>query len=174
MHALPGADAEEPRTWWTLANVIDCPDLELTLPTRTAIMQTPFTAEFVDEATRIIYRAIAAADGRGSATRSGRERPRPASRSRPTLTTSLGAAEAQTLTWAAKEFGTLSRYWEIESGLRGYRWYDDLPCIIGVNVHMRRGTETHTSTRKTRRYGKHPFRGAIDEIEIELLVKRAG
>ncbi len=86
----------------------------------------------------------------------------------------LDAAESQTLAWAAKEFGTLSRCWEIESGLRGYRWYDDLPCIIGVNVHMRRGTETRTSTRKTRRYGEHPFRGAIDEIEIELLVKRAG
>ena len=39
---------------------------------------------------------------------------------------------------------------------------------------MRRGTETHTSMRKTRRGGEHPFRGAVDEIELELLVKRAG
>ena len=60
VHALPGADADAPRTWWTLADVIDCPDIELTLPTRTAIVQTPFTAELVSEATRIIYRAIAA------------------------------------------------------------------------------------------------------------------
>ena len=70
VHALPGADAEAPRTWWTLADVIDCPDLELTLPTRTAIVQTSFTAELVDEATRIIYRAIAAA---GRAPRLGYE-----------------------------------------------------------------------------------------------------
>ena len=41
VHALPGADADAPRTWWTLADVADCADLELTLPTRTAIVQTP-------------------------------------------------------------------------------------------------------------------------------------
>ena len=70
VHALPGTDADAPRTWWTLADVADCPDLELTLPARTAIVQTPFTAEFVDEATRIIYRAIAAA---GQAPRLGYE-----------------------------------------------------------------------------------------------------
>ena len=86
----------------------------------------------------------------------------------------LDAAESQTLAWAARESGTLGRYWETESGLRGYRWYDELPCIIGVNVHMRSGTQTHTSTRKTRRDGESPFRGAVDEIELELLVKRAG
>ena len=28
VHALPGADADAPRTWWTLADVADCPDLE--------------------------------------------------------------------------------------------------------------------------------------------------
>ena len=72
VHALPGADADTdaPRTWWTLADVTDCPDLELTLLTRTAIVQTPFTAELVSEATRIIYRAIAAA---GRAPRLGYE-----------------------------------------------------------------------------------------------------
>ena len=70
VHALPGADADAPRTWWTLADVADCPDLELTLPTRTAIVQTPFAAELVSEATRIIYRAVAAA---GRAPRLGYE-----------------------------------------------------------------------------------------------------
>ena len=25
VHALPGADADAPRTWWTLADVVDCP-----------------------------------------------------------------------------------------------------------------------------------------------------
>ena len=207
VHALPGADAEEPRTWWTLADVVDCPDLELTLPTRTAIVQTPFTAELVDEATRIIYRAIAAA---GRAPRLGYEtrkragaagillpadprhlapwKPKNARDAKPLERPrypdlqhailvdddELDAAESQTLAWAAKESDTLGRYWEIESGLRGYRWYDELPCIIGVKVHMRRGAETHTSTRKTRRDDEHPFHGVVDEIELELLVKRAG
>ena len=190
VHALPGADADAPRTWWTLANVIDCPDIELTLPTRTAIVQTPFTAELVSEATRIIYRAIAAA---GRAPRLGYEtrtraaaagitlpadprhltpwRPKNARDAKPLERPrhpdlqhailvdddELDAAEPQTLAWAARESDTLGRYWEIESGLRGYRWYDDLPCIIGVNVHVRRGTETHTSTRKTRRDGESPL-----------------
>ena len=207
VQALPGADADAPRTWWTLADVIDCPDLELTLPTRTAIVQTPFTAELVGEATRIIYRTIAAA---GQAPRLGYETrtkaaaagialpadprhltpwepknardPKPLNRPRhPDLQHAvlvdddeLDAAESQTLAWAAKECGSLGRYWDIESGLRGYRWYDDLPCIVGVNVHMRSGTRTHTSTRQTRRNGESPFRGAVDEIELELLVKRAG
>ena len=207
VHALPGADADAPRTWWPLADVTDCPDLELTLPTRTAIVQTPFTAELVSEATRIIYRAIAA---EGRAPRLGYEtrtraaaagialpadprhltpwgpknahdakllaRPRHPDLLHAILVDDdeLDAAESQTLAWAAKESGTLGRYWETESGLRGYRWYDELPCIIGVNVHVRSGTETHTSTRKTRRDGESPFRGAVDEIEIELLVKRAG
>ena len=207
VHALLGADADAPRTWWTLADVTDCPDLELTLPTRTAIVQTPFTAELVSEATRIIYRAIAAA---GRAPRLGYEtrtraaaagialpadprhltpwRPKNARDAKPLERPrhpdlqhailvdddELDAAESQTLAWAARESGTLGRYWEIESGLRGYRWYDELPCIIGVNVQMRRGTQTHTSTRKTRRAGEHPFRGAVDELELELLVKREG
>lgn len=206
VHALPGADADAPRTWWTLADVIDCPDLELTLPTRTAIVQTPFTAELVDEATRIIYRAIAAA---GRAPRLGYEtrtraaaagialpadprhltpwRPRNARDGKPLehprhpdlqhavlVDDELDAAESQTLAWAARESDTLGRYWETENGLRGYPWYDELPRIIGVNVRMRSGTETHTSTRETRRNGEHPFRGAVDEIELELRVKRAG
>ena len=207
VHALPGADADAPRTWWALADVTDCPDLELTLPTRTAIVQTPFTAELVDEATRIIYRAIAAA---GATPRLGYEtrtraaaagialpadprhltpwRPKNARDAKPLEhprhpdlqhailvdDDELDAAESQTLAWAARESGTLGRYWETESGLRGYRWYDELPCIIGVNVHMKSGTQTHTSTRKTRRDGECPFRGAVDGIELELLVKRAG
>ena len=207
VHALPDADADAPRTWWTLADVADCPDLELTLPTRTAIVQTPFTAELVDEATRIIYRAIAS---QGRAPRLGHEtrakaaaagialpadprhltpwRPKCARDAKPLEPPrhpdlqhailvdddALDAAESQTLAWAAKESGTLGRYWETESGLRGYRWYDELPCIVGVNVHVRRGTEAHTSMRKTRRDGESPFRGAVDEIELELLVKRPG
>ena len=206
VHALPGADADAPRTWWALADVIDCPDLELTLPTRTAIVQTPFTAELVGEATRIIYRAIAA---EGRAPRLGCEtrtraaaagialpadprhltpwRPRNARDGKPLerprhpdlqhavlVDDELDAAESQTLAWAARESGTLGRYWEAESGLQGYRWYDELPCIIAVNVHVRSGTRTHTSTRKTRRDGESPFRGAVDEIELELRVKRAG
>ena len=207
VHALPGADADAPRTWWALADVTDCPDLELTLPTRTAIVQTPFTAELVSEATRIIYRAIAAA---GRAPRLGYEtrtraaaagialpadprhltpwRPKNARDAKPLEhprhpdlqhailvdDDELDAAESQTLAWAARESGTLGRYWETESGLRGYRWYDELPCIIGLNVHMRSGTQTHTSTRKTRRDGECPFRGAVDGIDLELLVKRAG
>ena len=207
VHALPGADADAPRTWWTLADVTDCPGLALTLPTRTAIVQTPFTAELVDEATRIIYRAIAAA---GATPRLGYEtrtkaaaagialpadprhltpwRPKNARDAKPLEPPrhpdlqhailvdddELDAAESQTLAWAAKESGTLGRYWETESGLRGYRWYGELPCIIGVNVHVRSGTQTHTSTRKTRRDGECPFRGAVDEIELELLVKRPG
>ena len=207
VHALPGADADAPRTWWTLVDVTDCPDLELTLPTRTAIVQTPFTAELVSEATRIIYRAIAAA---GRAPRLGYEtrtraaaagialpadprhltpwRPKNARDAKPVEhprhpdlqhailvdDDELDAAESQTLAWTARESGTLGRYWEIESGLRGYRWYDDLPHIVGVNMHMRHGTQTHTSTRKTRRNGESPFRGAVDEIELELLLKRTG
>ena len=207
VHALPGADADTPRTWWTLADVADCRDLELTLPTRTAIVQTPFTAELVDEATRIIYRAIAAA---GRAPRLAYETRKTAAAAGITLPTDprhltpwrpnsardakpiehprhpdlqhailvdddkLDAAESQTLAWAAKETGTLGRYWETESGLRGYRWYDKLPCIIGVNVHVRSGTQTYTSTRQTRQAGESPVRGAVDEIELELRVKRAG
>ena len=206
VHALPGADADAPRTWWTLADVVDCPDLELTLPTRTAIVQTRFTAELVGEATRIIYRAIAAADAtprlgyetrtraaaagivlpadprhltpwRPRNARDGKllEHPRhPDLQHAVLVDDELDAAESQTLAWAARESGTLGRYWETESGLRGYRWYDELPCIIGVNVHVKSGTQTHTSTRKTRRDGESPFRGAVDEIELELRVKQAG
>ncbi len=205
VNALPGVDADAPRTWWTLADVTDCPNLELTLPTRTAIVQTPFTTELVNEATRIIYRAIAA-DGRaprlGYETRTRAaaagialpadprhltpwrpknardakplERPRHPDLQHAVLVDDdeLDAAESQTAAWAAKESGTLGRYWETESPLRGYRWYDELPCIIGVNVHMRRGAQTHTSTRETRRGSEHPFRGAVDEIELELRLRR--
>ena len=142
-------------------------------------MQTPFTAELVSEATRIIYRAIAAA---GPAPQLGCEtrtraaaagialpadprhltpwRPRNARDGNPLehprhpdlqhavlVDDELAAAESQTLAWAARESGTLGGTGETENGLRGYRWYDRLPRIIGVNVHMRSGTRTHTSTR---------------------------
>ena len=170
-------------------------------------MQTPFTAELVSEATRIIYRAIAAT---GQAprlgTRPGRERPRPASRSRPTLATSRRGDPRTHTTRSysrARDTPTSSTpsLWTTTSwtppsprpspgqrrsparsaatgrsraGFGGYRWYDEFPCIIGVYVQMRRGTQTHASTRKTRRAGEHPFRGPVDEIELELLVKRTG
>ena len=70
VHALPAADSSTPRTWWAMADVVDCPALELTLPARTAIIQTPFVREFADEARRVIYRAIA---GGGFAPRLGYE-----------------------------------------------------------------------------------------------------
>ena len=177
--------------WWTLADVIDCPDLKLTLPTRTAIVRTSFTAELVDEATRIIYRAIAAAgrsarlgyDTRTRAAAAGialpadprhltpwrpgnardakpPERPRhPDLRHAVLVDGELDATESQKLAWAARESGTLGRYWETENGLRGYGSYDGLPRIVGVNVHMTSGTRTHTSTREIRRDDEHPFRG---------------
>ena len=61
VHALPSADAKATRFWWTGVDVVDCPDLELTLPTRTAIVQTPFIGELVTEAQRAIYRTITSA-----------------------------------------------------------------------------------------------------------------
>ena len=70
VHALPATDSSTPRTWWAMADVVDCPALELTLPARTAIIQTPFVRELVDEARRVIYRAIA---GGGFAPRLGYE-----------------------------------------------------------------------------------------------------
>ena len=59
VHALPAADSSTPRTWWAMVDVVDCPELELTLPACTAIIQTPFVREFVNEAREVIYRAIA-------------------------------------------------------------------------------------------------------------------
>ena len=192
VHALPDADADAPRTWWTLADVADCPDLELTLPTRTAIVQTPFTAELVERgdadhlprdrrrgpgAPRLGYetRTRAAAAGialpadprhltpwrtqqrtRREAARSARGTPTSSTRSWWT-TTSWTPPSPRRSPGRRRKSGTLGRYWETESGLRGYRWYDELPCIIGVNVHVRSGTQTHTSTRKTRRDGETPL-----------------
>ena len=68
VHALPAADSSTPRAWWAMADVVDCPALELTLPARTAIVQTPFVRELVNEARAVIYRAIA---GGGFAPRLG-------------------------------------------------------------------------------------------------------
>ena len=163
VHALPGADADAPRTWWTLADVADCPAFELALPARTAIVQTPFTAELVDEATRIIYRAIAAEDqeprlGYETRTKAAAAgialpadprhltpwgpktaydskllaRPRHPDLQHAILVDDdeLDATESQTLAWAAKESGTLGRYWE--TGASG------LPVVRRPPVHHRR------------------------------------
>ena len=206
VHALPGADADAPRTWWTLADVTDCPDLELTLPTRTAIVQTPFTAELVSEATRIIYRAIAAAgraavrlrdpdegghgrhrapgrpspsDAVAAQERARREAPRTPAAPGPPARHPGGRRRAGRRRVPDARLGgegvpharPLLGGRERASGLPVVR---RAPMRHRVNVQVRSGTKAHTSTRKTRRDGEHPFCGAVDEIEIELLVKRTG
>ena len=207
VHALPAADADAPRAWWTMGNVVDCPDLELTLPTRTAIVRTPFTDELIAEATAVIYRAINAA---GLAPRLGYETRTKASAAaiplppdpkclipwRPKMARDakhlqaarhpdlqhailvdddrLDAAESQTLAWAARETGTLGRYWETEPALAGYRWYDALPRITGLNIHVTDAGRTETSTRKTRQDYAPTIRRRVEHIELEVLVERLG
>ena len=169
VHALPAADSSVPRTWWAMADVVDCPELELTLPARTAIIQTPFVRELVSEARAVIYRAIAgcgfaprlAYETRKTADAAGiplpgnprqltpwrpqnardakpLERPRHPDLQHAVLVDDdvLDAAESQNLAWAARETGTLGRYWETEDQLRGYAWYDALPRVVGVNVRV--------------------------------------
>ena len=207
VHALPAADSSAPRTWWAMADVVDCPELELTLPARTAIIQTPFVPKLVNEARGAIYRTIA---GCGFAPRLGYEtrktahaagvplpedprqltpwRPqnardaKPLERPRhPDLQHAmlvdddvLDAAESQNLAWAARETGTLGRYWETEDQLKGYAWYDALPRVVGVNVRVTACGRTETSTRQTRRDHAPCRRGPVDRLELELIVKRPG
>ena len=207
VHALPAADADAPRAWWTMGDVVDCPDLELTLPTRTAIVRTPFIDELIAEATAVIYRAINAA---GLAPRLGYETRTKASAAaiplppdpkclipwRPKMARDakhlqaarhpdlqhailvdddrLDAAESQTLAWAARETGTLGRYWETEPALAGYPWYDALPRITGLNIHLTAAGRTETSTAQSRRDYAPTLRRRVERIELEILVERRG
>ena len=86
----------------------------------------------------------------------------------------LDAAESQNLAWAARETGTLGRYWETEDQLKGYAWYDTLPRVVGVNVRVTARGRTETSTRQTRRDHAPCRRGPVDRLELELIVKRPG
>ena len=207
VHALPGADADAPRTWWTLADVVDCPDLELTLPTRTAIVQTPFTAELVrrgdaDHLPRDRRRGPSAAARLRDSDESGRGRHRTPGRPSPPHAVAAQQRARREAPRAPAAPGPPARH---PGGRRraGRRGVSDarlggegvrharpvlgdrerasgLPVVRRAPVHHRRQraheerTQTHTSTRKTRRDGESPFRGAVDEIELELLVKRAG
>lgn len=202
VHALPGADAKATRFWWTGVDVVDCPDLELTLPTRTAIVQTPFIGELVTEAQRAIYRTITSAghslrlayETREAAAAAGVPLPRDpqqltpwtpanaredkgaATPRNPDLAhailvddAALDTAQAQTLAWAARETGTLGRYWQTERGLTGYDWYDRLPRVAALNVHLIDGGEP-----AKRANGQPAARGEVDAIEIELALTGAG
>ena len=202
VHALPASDAKAMTAWWTAVDVADCPSLELTLPARTAIVQTPFIGELVTEAERAIYRTIAsgghaprlphatrkaaAADGvtlppnprqltpwTPATAREDKVAPPPRS---PDLEHAvlvddavLDTARAQTLAWAARETGTLGRFWQTEPALAGYDWYDRLPRVSAVNVHVNddAGPEEKADGRPT-------GRGEVDAIEIELVLAAPG
>ena len=45
-------------TWFAKADVVDCPHLELTLPSRKEVVQTPFMAELRHECRRAVFRAM--------------------------------------------------------------------------------------------------------------------
>ena len=202
VHALPDPDARAMRTWWTSVDVIDCPNLELTLPARTAIVQTPFIGELVTEAERAIYRTIVSgghsprlphATGKAAAAAgvplppnprqltpwtpaTAREDRIPAPPRNPDLEhavlvddTVLDAARAQTLAWAARETGTLGRYWQTEPDLAGYDWYDRLPRVAALNVRL-----TDNAEAEKKANGRPAARGEVDAIEIELVLTAAG
>ena len=57
---LPTVETVHGATWTVLADVHDCPDLELVLPARKEAVETPFLAEMREAARLAIYRAMAA------------------------------------------------------------------------------------------------------------------
>ena len=57
---LPTVETVHGATWTVLADVHDCPELELVLPARKEAVETPFLAEMREAARLAIYRAMAA------------------------------------------------------------------------------------------------------------------
>ena len=62
-HGIPAPLAQDPiRTkqdnWYAKVDVVDCPDLHLTLPARKELVQTDFVDEMLQECRAAIYRAI--------------------------------------------------------------------------------------------------------------------
>ena len=48
-----------PHHLWTKIDVVDCPQLELTLPARRSVVETPFLEQMAEECRRAIYQTIA-------------------------------------------------------------------------------------------------------------------
>ena len=57
---LPTVETVHGATWTVLADVHDCPELELVLPARKEAVETPFLAEMREAARLAVYRAMAA------------------------------------------------------------------------------------------------------------------
>ena len=60
--ALPEISSID-NTWYVLIDVVDCPELELTLPARKDLVKTPFVDEMVRACRAAIYRAMLADPG---------------------------------------------------------------------------------------------------------------
>ena len=57
-HALPAIDAIDKSSWSVRANIQDCPQLELVLPSRREIVKTAFSNQLREAARMAIYRAM--------------------------------------------------------------------------------------------------------------------
>ena len=83
-------------TWFVKADVVNCPHLELTLPSRREVMETRFMAEFRHECRRAIFRAMLIENEPVNVSKATQERAA-------SMGISLQDAAPKLQTWKAKE-----------------------------------------------------------------------
>lgn len=174
---LPSVTTVNNSRWHTLADVIDCPHLELALPARRQVIQNDFLDELRDACLRTIFEAMMAHnhpvdlpyEAYAKAHAMGLDFPeaRPQlsqwqpdeantyspNRYMPTQSTpsddailldvyGLPPCDQQVLARAADRAGVTKRFWQANSSLKGYGWYDNLAKATHLSATARTGNET--------------------------------
>ena len=133
---LPQIDAVEGGVWSARADIDSCPDLELVLPARKEAVETPFLEEMREAARLAVYRVMAQADPAPrvawtdwhQAKEAGIEMPEPPEAQ--ALHRALGPAGFQ------DESECSLLLFAPEPRFEGYRWYDTLARVTGIETRV--------------------------------------
>ena len=186
--SLPKIETIGRRVWTTKVDVIECPRLELTLPARREVVETPFMQELRQACRRTIYQAMtlhpepvnvpkymqdeAAAMGISlpdAAPKLEPWQPQRANSSYHGPNTEYRHVTDNTiaLARAAEQNGAMDRLYKQNGGLAGYGWYDRLTKAnkLRITVTDQEGNHELGETQQDR---KNPLHQRPDQIVLTL------
>ena len=189
--------------WSALADVQDCPELELMLPARREVVENDFLKELREAAKGVIYRAILhhgnpqelPFDVYQDALGHGVVLPTPEPRlelwnpnegiiSKDPVDPGAGLVmdcagrlengDQHTLYRAAKSNGTVERLFKAEPGYRGYEWYDRLAKVDDMDIACTLDNETSDVNELRRNNPRKMKKFRPDSITFTLCASRKG
>ena len=200
---LPRVNDIDGRIWSAQVDVREAPDLELTLPPESTVVEGPFVTRMREEAERAIYLGIAQA-GRhvnhsirkraaavgvnipGPARKLQAWRPERPSGQKPDrgeateingacliMVAEMTASDSQLLGRAVAGTALAHELREQNPSFAGYDWYDKLPRVRGMRIQARNGNQVRIRQTDEERTDPAPA-ARCDNIMLVLTIDTAG